>query len=90
MTNPKVGLFFIAVLPQFVPHGESALVTTMILGATLSLVIFLYLAGLALIADRANAWLNRPRVTKAIEGTSGGILVALGIGTTVTAFEFGE
>lgn len=85
LTNPKVGLFFLAVVPQFLPEGASAFWMTMLLGATLTLIGGLYLMLLALVAARANAWLNRPRVSRTLERISGGILAVLGIGTIASA-----
>lgn len=85
MTNPKLGLFFVAVLPQFVPQNEAALANTMLLGATYSAVTFVYLALLSLVSHRASVLLRRPRVTAAVEAGSGAVLVALGIGTAASA-----
>lgn len=85
LTNPKVGLFYLAVVPQFLPEGASAFWMTMLLGATLTVIGGLYLMLLALVAARANAWLNRPRVSRNLERTSGGILAALGVGTIASA-----
>ncbi len=87
MTNPKVGLFFIAIVPNFLPTEGDALMTTLLLGSTVAVIGFAYLAVLAAAAARATAWLKRPRVSKWIERTSGAILAALGIGTIATAFE---
>jgi threonine/homoserine/homoserine lactone efflux protein len=80
MTNPKVGLFFLAVVPQFLPHGANAFALTMVLGATDGMIALVYLACLAKVAAKANEWLKRPRVTVGLERTSGGILAALGVG----------
>jgi threonine/homoserine/homoserine lactone efflux protein len=87
MTNPKVGLFFLAVVPQFLPKDGSAFALTMLLGATVAAVGFVYLVVLAALAAKATLWLKRPRVAKYIERVSGSILAALGIGTAATAFE---
>jgi threonine/homoserine/homoserine lactone efflux protein len=80
MTNPKVGLFFLAVVPQFLPHGANAFALTMVLGATDGIIALLYLSCLANVAAKANEWLKRPRVTVGLERTSGGIIAALGVG----------
>ncbi|WP_141879938.1 LysE family translocator [Homoserinimonas aerilata] len=84
MTNPKVGLFYIAVLPQFVPHGDDALAHTMLLGAIMAAIGLAYLCLVTFIADRANRLLRRPRVTLWLERASGGILVTLGVGTAAS------
>jgi threonine/homoserine/homoserine lactone efflux protein len=85
MLNPKVGLFFLAVVPQFLPKDKSVFAVTMLLGATLGTIVLIYLAGLCLVAAKANEWLNRPRVTRNLEISSGGILGVLGIGTAASA-----
>ncbi|GAA4365671.1 hypothetical protein [Agromyces bauzanensis] len=61
-----------------------ALMTTLP-GATLTAVGGMYLVLLALVAAKANAWLNRPRVSRNLERTSGGVLAALGVGTIASA-----
>lgn len=85
MLNPKVGLFFLAVVPQFVPEGGSVFALTMLLGGTLAVIVLIYLAVLCLFAAKASAWLKQPKISRTIEKTSGLILCALGIGTAVSA-----
>ena len=86
MLNPKVGLFFIAVVPQFV-SAHAGFGETLLLGAIDGLIGMLYLIAVALLASRMIAWLRRPRVTRALERISAGILAALGIGTIVAGAE---
>lgn len=81
LLNPKVGLFFLAIVPQFVPAHQGTLGWTMLLGLTTALVGGLYLVGVAFVAATAMAWLKRPSVSAWMERISGGILAALGIGT---------
>lgn len=83
--NPKVGLFFLAVVPQFLPAGSADFGYTMLLGATDAVLSVIYLSALALVAAKANEWLKRPRVTRNLERISGGVLAALGIGTAASA-----
>ena len=83
--NPKVGLFFIAVVPQFLRDGHTGFASTMLLGAIVSLVGGLYLAGLSLAARTAVDWLRRPRVATGLERASAGVLAVLGLGTLVSA-----
>lgn len=84
--NPKVGLFFLAVVPQFV-SARAGFGETMLLGAVDAAVGGLYLVAITLLASRMVAWLKRPRVTRVIERISAGILAALGIGTVVAGAE---
>jgi threonine/homoserine/homoserine lactone efflux protein len=84
--NPKVGLFFLAVVPQFV-SAHAGFGETMLLGAVDAVVGGLYLVAVTLLASRMIAWLRRPRVTRVLERVSAGILAALGIGTVVAGAE---
>ncbi|ERK70585.1 LysE family translocator [Leifsonia aquatica] len=86
LLNPKVGLFFLAVVPQFV-SAHAGFGETMLLGAVDAAVGGLYLVAITLLASRMVAWLKRPRVTRVIERISAGILAALGIGTVVAGAE---
>jgi threonine/homoserine/homoserine lactone efflux protein len=83
--NPKVGLFFLAVVPQFLPATGSIWGAVMLLAAIDFTVSFLYLGTLSFVAAKAVAWLNRPRVTLALERTSASILALLGLGTIGSA-----
>lgn len=83
--NPKVGLFFLAVVPQFLPATGSIWGAVMLLATIDFTVSLLYLGTLSFIAAKAVAWLNRPRVTLALERTSASILALLGLGTIGSA-----
>lgn len=85
LLNPKVGLFYLAVVPQFIPHGGNTLDTAMVLGAIESAIGFLYLAAVAVAAAKAMAWLQRPRVSSWLERGSSGIIAALGLGVLASS-----
>lgn len=84
LLNPKVGLFYLAVVPQFIPHGANTLAIAMILGLTLAIIGFLYLATIAFVAYRAMKWLRKPKVNTLIERISSGILAVLGVGVVAS------
>lgn len=79
LTNPKTGLFFLALFPQFTPRDSGPLFVIAVLGGTVAATILLYLLALVLIVDAANRWLSNPRVTGWIELVSGLTLLGLGI-----------
>ena len=79
LLNPKVGAFYLSVLPQFLPPGTSALgmgVLLALVHAALSLVWF---AVLVLGAAAARRWLQRPGVHRTVEGVTGVTLLGLGL-----------
>lgn len=83
--NPKVGLFFVAVVPQFLPGHDASLGATLVLGAIFAAVGFAYFALIATVAGRAIAWLRRPRVRQAVDRGTAGIIATLGVSTLVSA-----
>lgn len=80
LLNPKVGLFYLAVVPQFIPHGGNTLGTALILGLTLAVIGFLYLMSIAMVAYKTMQWLKKPKVNTIIERISSTILAVLGAG----------
>jgi threonine/homoserine/homoserine lactone efflux protein len=79
LANPKVGIFFTSLLPQFVsPHG-SALLQMLLLGATFLTFNVLWMCSYALAAVRLSEVLSRARVKAAIDRVSGLVLVGVGI-----------
>jgi len=80
LLNPKVGLFYLAVVPQFIPHGGNTLGTALILGLTLAIIGFLYLVVIAMVAYKTMKWLKKPKVNAIIERISSSILAVLGAG----------
>lgn len=84
MTNPKVGLFFLALFPQFTPVGASPAFAIGVLGGTVAASMWLYLIGVVLLVDAANTWLSNPVVTGRLEMGSGLTLAGLGVYLSVT------
>jgi threonine/homoserine/homoserine lactone efflux protein len=84
LLNPKVGLFYLAVVPQFIPHGGDTMGTAMILGAVEAVIAFAYLAVVSLVAYKAMGWLRRPKVSTGVERVSSGVITALGAGVIVS------
>jgi threonine/homoserine/homoserine lactone efflux protein len=79
LANPKVGIFFTSLLPQFVsPHG-SALLQMLILGGIFITFNVFWMCSYALAAVRLAHILSRARVKAVIDRLSGLVLVGVGI-----------
>ncbi|HUP37566.1 MAG TPA: LysE family translocator [Candidatus Limnocylindria bacterium] len=77
--NPKVGLFYLAFLPQFIRPDDPVLARSLLLGGLhVGIgVVWLSLLSLSLVRLRplVGSWLWRAR----LEGASGAVLIALGV-----------
>lgn len=79
LLNPKVGLFFLAILPQFVAPGRApAWVQMLILGPMLPLMSLPFFAVLLHGAERLTARLRQGRAARWLEGAMGGLFLGLG------------
>jgi RhtB (resistance to homoserine/threonine) family protein len=79
LANPKIGIFFTSLLPQFVDPGRPVLLPFLALGAVFVLMTVVWLSAYCLIAARAAETLQRPRVKAALDRFTGVVLIALGL-----------
>jgi threonine/homoserine/homoserine lactone efflux protein len=86
LLNPKVGLFFLAVMPQFIPHHAHATSYALAFAATDAVIAAAWLAAVALIADKARPLLHRRRARAALDRAAGTTLVALGLKVAAAQF----
>jgi threonine/homoserine/homoserine lactone efflux protein len=77
LLNVKVGLFWTALVPQFVSADSSALLPLAMV-ATMGSMVFAWLTGYAYLAARLSKGLKRRGTSRAVNGTVGTALVALG------------
>jgi threonine/homoserine/homoserine lactone efflux protein len=77
LLNVKVGLFWTALVPQFVTPDSSALLPpAMVL--TMASMVFAWLTAYAYLAARMSRTLRRRGSSRAVNGTVGTVLVVLG------------
>jgi RhtB (resistance to homoserine/threonine) family protein len=79
LANPKIGIFFTSLLPQFVSPGHSVLLPFLALGAVFAVMTLVWLFAYCLVAARAAKTLQRPRVKAAMDRVTGFVLIALGL-----------
>ena len=81
LSNPKVILFYLAFLPQFVsPHADSLTLQLLVLGTIFLLIGLVIDLILGFFSGSIGEWLQtRAKVRVAIEWLAGTILGALGI-----------
>ncbi|HYF11927.1 MAG TPA: LysE family translocator [Actinomycetota bacterium] len=77
--NPKVAVFFLSLLPQFVEAGDGFVGRVLVLAAVFIAIGLAWLTAYTFALDALGATLSRARVRRAIETVTGGVLVALGV-----------
>lgn len=78
LLNPKVGIFYVSFLPQFIPPGVSVAPFTLLLGAIHALLGVLWFLALIAATRPLTRWLRRPSVVRRLDRATGGIFIAFG------------
>jgi threonine/homoserine/homoserine lactone efflux protein len=77
--NPKMVVFFSSLLPQFVAPGQATFARLLVLGLIFCSMTFVWLSFYAVVVARAGDFLRRDRVRRALEATTGLVLIGLGV-----------
>lgn len=85
LLNPKVGVFYVTFLPQFVPSGASVAGYSLFLASLHVALTLLWFALLILVAAPLGRWLRRPAVVRWLDRASGGVFTAFGIRLAVSS-----
>lgn len=83
--NPKVGVFFVAFLPGFVPQGASVATTSLLFGAIFLIETATYFGTMLVAVERLTGWLRDDVVRRRIERLSGCVLIGFGVRLAVEA-----
>jgi threonine/homoserine/homoserine lactone efflux protein len=79
LSNPKIVVFFLSLLPQFIDRGEALFGRLLLLGLIFCAITVSWLTLYALVVARIGDFLRRERVRRALEATTGLALVGLGL-----------
>jgi threonine/homoserine/homoserine lactone efflux protein len=79
LSNPKIVVFFLSLLPQFVTRGATAFMGLLLLGAIFCTITLTWLTLYAIVVARIGDFLRRDRIRRAMEATTGLVLVGLGV-----------
>ena len=76
--NPKVAIFYLTFLPQFISPGEPVLARSLMLASIHIAMGLVWLTAYSWFIDRLGTVLTRPAVKAWLERVTGGLLIALG------------
>src|SRR3989442_11858181 len=79
LSNPKIVVFFLSLFPQFVDRGQAPFARLLLLGLIFCTITFTWLTVYAVAVARIGDFLRRNRVRRALEATTGFVLVGLGL-----------
>ena len=85
LLNPKVGVFYVSFLPQFVPPNVAAAPYMLLLGAIHALLGIIWFACLILATRPVARFLQKPRIVQTCDRLTGGMFVAFGVGLALQA-----
>lgn len=77
--NPKVGIFYITFLPQFIPAGSNVLTFSLLLAAIHALLGVVWFGILVAATRPLSKWLSRPSVTRGLDRMTGAVFIAFGL-----------
>lgn len=76
--NPKIGVFYVSFLPQFVPAGADIALTTLLLAAIHAVLGLIWFAALILATRPLAAALRRPQTIRLLDRLTGGVFLLFG------------
>jgi len=79
LLNPKIGVFYATLLPQFIPPGAPPLATSVLLAGIHAAMNLVWLSAYGLLLARAGDAVRRGRLRRVLEGVTGTVLVGLGL-----------
>ncbi|MFI5750245.1 LysE family translocator [Streptomyces sp. NPDC051644] len=79
LLNPKMGVFYVAVLPQFIPAGAPHFATGLLLTGVHIVLGLLWSALLVAFAQVLRGWLQRPQARRLLDRITGTIIAGFGL-----------
>jgi threonine/homoserine/homoserine lactone efflux protein len=76
--NPKVAIFYLAFLPQFMRTGDWVFGRSILLAGIHGAEVLLWLSAVTLCFSSFRTWINQRRIRRALDATAGAVLIGLG------------
>ncbi|MFG2563626.1 LysE family translocator [Streptomyces sp. NPDC048496] len=79
LLNPKMGVFYVAVLPQFIPASANHFAMGLLLTTVHILIGLMWSAVLVGFARVLHGWLSKPQARRLLDRITGTVIVAFGV-----------
>ena len=79
LLNPKMGAFYVALLPQFIPQGASPLTFGILLACVHIALGVVWSTVLVLVARRLRSVLQRPSARRVMDRVTGTVIAGFGV-----------
>jgi threonine/homoserine/homoserine lactone efflux protein len=79
LLNPKIGVFYTTLLPQFIAPGQPVFLTSVLLASIFALIVAAWLGTYVVLLSQAGSLFRRPAVRRALERATGVVLIGLGL-----------
>ncbi|MCC3356286.1 LysE family translocator [Bacillus sp. REN16] len=79
LLNPKVAVFFLTFLPQFVDAGSNTFLPFLIMGFTYTVLTAIWFFLYVYLLNQISTFMKKPKAQNMIEGITGAILIGFGI-----------
>ena len=77
--NPKVAIFYLSFLPQFINPGDSVLARSFLLAGIHQLVGLIWLASIVVFVSRLKGVLTKSSIRRRLEAVTGAVLIGFGL-----------
>ncbi|HYR50433.1 MAG TPA: LysE family translocator, partial [Candidatus Eisenbacteria bacterium] len=78
LSNPKLGVFFVTFLPQFVAPGQAVLPRLLLLGVIFAVIGWTWMNVYGFLVTRLRDFITAPRVRQWMERVTGVVLLGFG------------
>jgi len=78
LLNPKVGVFYIATIPLFIPSGAPPLLMGVLLALVHTVLGFVWFTAIIVGTGFASRWLRNARTVRVVDRLTGGVLIGFG------------
>ncbi|PFL17066.1 lysine transporter LysE [Bacillus cereus] len=79
LLNPKVAVFFLTFLPQFLNQNHNTFIQLLVMGLTYLILTVIWFAFYIFLIDKISAFMKKPKTQRYIQGVTGLVLIGFGI-----------